>query len=584
IYREMVASKNDAYRPRLAYSLYYLAIIREDLQKTSEAESEYLESQSIYAALAAEDPKSFLLNHANLSYLVGEFYLHNGKPAEAEAAYQLAVSEYRILKAEDDSGFEYYQAESFSALGGIYTEQKRFPEAKTAYSQALIAYSEAETQAPGQYQSHMAATLFNLGSNSSSQGQIQGAISAYSESAAMYRKLSSQQPDVYLDDLADALYNLGFNYSAAGKKQEAEQFYREAYDIFRPLAAQNPVFQAKLANNAFNLGLIYLDADKPEAAEETFLTALDIYRQLAVIKPEVYQAEAASALAQLGLVYSAEKKPEAAEKAMLEAFRIYGDLAKDGSALYRAKTAQTASDIGIFYYRQRKTNAAMESFLIELDLWRGLVREYPAGGYEGRLALALNNLGVQYELQKNFPVALNFYEESIKLREKALLQGKTDEQEEWERVYINILQVRDTALAEDDMPIAVAATRIAAESSDHLKDRSPEMKQDATINYNNLAWLALFTGEYDLAERSARRCLEIDPDFYHANARLGYALLLQGKEKPARKAFGELKGRTDMKGRPYRDVLLAQFDVIESNATSSPPGGWDDIRKWVGKW
>ncbi len=584
IYRELVAKDPEAFKPRLAYTLYNLAVIEEALLNAREAESAYLESQAIYGELAIQNPEGFLSNHANLSYLLGELYLHIEKPVEAEAAYKTALAGYNTMKARGDEGFEYFMAESLFGLGEIEYNRQHIIGATNYYRGALDAYRAANQREPGRYSIHVAATLYNLGSVYNSAGKAQDAVSAYAEAVEIYRQLAAQNPAVHQIDLADALYNLGFSYSQIEKPEEAERAYAESFSLLQQEEAQHPgAYKVKLANNSFNLGLNFIKNGKLPEAEQAFQTALENYRQLVPEDPDFYKGEVASAYARLAEVYEASKQPEAAEKAALDAFNIYRELAKDGTEEHRLKAAMKASDLGVIYYNHRKIKSARESFLIELDLWRGLVKDHPGSEYEDRLALASNNLGVQYEAQKNYTLALNFYEESVKMREAALLQKKTDDQLEWQRVYINILQVRDSALEEENFPVAAQATLIAAQTTDHLQNLDQDMKSDAITNYNNHAWLALFSGEYVLAEQSARRCLEIDPGFYHVNARIGYALLLQGKEKQAKKAFSALKGKSDKKGRPYKEVLLKQFEVIESE-NLTPPGGWDDIRKWVAKW
>lgn len=582
VYRQLLQTYPKDYQARLAYTLYYLALSQHALQKLQEAERAYQESRNLYAALAGEDP-AFLANHASLSYHLGIFYEQNQQAAEALAAYQMAVEEYRVVAAQGNGDVLYYLAESLSSMGEIYYKQRRFLEAEKAYREAFDAYRAAPVIDPDQRRLDLAVTLFNLGNARNDLQKYAEALTAYTESIALFRQLATDYPDQFNADCADALFNLGNVYLALDSLQQAGNAYTSALELYRQYEEVHPgTVKVKIANVSYNLGVILKSAERFADAEKAYLEALTIYRQFAVQNPEAFDPEVASALYQLHEVYLAEKKNDDAEKALQEAYAIYNNQAQKGSESARVNAANCAAGLGVFYHGEGRRKEAEEAFLAELSLWRSLANSNPEA-YNSRLALSLNNLAVQYELNKKYPLALNFYEESINLRNTALLAGKSDELPEWQRIHTNLIQVRDSSLFYEDYLTAVEATRIAAESCDKLKAIDPSIRKNVVVHYYNLAWVALFARRYELAEDAANRALEADPEQYHTYARLGHALCLQGKKKAAQKAYGHLKGRTDKKGKPYKQALLVQFELLETEGIV-PPGGWKGMREWVEKW
>ncbi len=581
IYRQLSQTYPKDYQARQAYTLYYLALSQHALQRP-EAERAYQESRSLYAVLAGEDP-AFLSNHASLSYHLGNFYQQNQQPAEAMAAYLTAVEEYRVVAAQGNQDVLFYLAESLSSMGEMYYKQQRFQEAEKAYREALDAYRAAPVTDPDQRRLDLAVTLFNLGNARNDLQKYPQALTAYTESIALFRQLATDYPDQFNADCADALFNLGNVYLALDSLQQADNAFTSALDLYRRYEGAHPgTVKVKIANVSYNLGVVGESTNRPADAEKAYLEALAIYRQFAVQNPATFDPEVASALYQLHEVYLAENKNDDAEKALQEAYAIYNDQAQKGSESARVNAANCAAGLGIFYHGQGRRKEAEEAFLTELSLWRSLAKSNPEA-YNSRLALSLNNLAVQYELDKKYALALNFYEESINLRNAAVLAGKTDEFQEWRRTHTNLIQVRDSALLYDDYLTATEATRIAAESCDKLKEIDPSIRSNVVVHYYNLAWVALFARRYELAEAAANRALEADPEQYHTYARLGHALCLQGKKKAAQKAYGHLKGQTDKKGKPYKQALLTQFEVLETEGIV-PPGGWKGMREWVEKW
>ena len=99
--------------------------------------------------------------------------------------------------------------------------------------------------------------------------------------------------------------------------------------------------------------------------------------------------------------------------------------------------------------------------------------------------------------------------------------------------------------------------------------------------YGSLSWWALFARDYPLAERAARRCLELDPAQAWVQVNIGHAQLLRGDLKKAQAAYLPLKGQKDNYGTAYKRILEDNFQELEAKGITHP--GMAEIRKWLAR-
>jgi tetratricopeptide (TPR) repeat protein len=100
---------------------------------------------------------------------------------------------------------------------------------------------------------------------------------------------------------------------------------------------------------------------------------------------------------------------------------------------------------------------------------------------------------------------------------------------------------------------------------------TPENREKAAIALGQLAWYQVLTGKGADAARNARQALELDPSLTVVRVNLAHALLVDGREGEAEALYLKDRDAVAEDGRPFRDIILEDFDAMEkagiSNAT-----------------
>ena len=93
---------------------------------------------------------------------------------------------------------------------------------------------------------------------------------------------------------------------------------------------------------------------------------------------------------------------------------------------------------------------------------------------------------------------------------------------------------------------------------------TPENKEKAADALNRLAWLQMLSNNAAAAEASARQALALLPDSAFIQVNLAHALLVNGKRDEARDIYMQVHSQDAGDGRTMRDVILQDFDVMQS--------------------
>jgi tetratricopeptide (TPR) repeat protein len=383
-------------------------------------------------------------------------------------------------------------------------------------------------------------------------------------------------------NVAMTLTNLGSYYSTNQKMVQASGAFNEALKIYRQLASTNPdAFLPKVAMTLDNLGSYYVTNQKMVQAEGAYTEALKIYRQLASTNPDAFLPDVAQTLNNLGAYYSTNQKMPEAEGAYTEALKLRRQLASTNPDAFLSDVAMTLNNLGVYYSTNHKMAQAEGVLTDALQIYRQLTVKN-SDIFLLNVAMTLNNLGVFYKTLKNYDKALSFYGEAFGYREQAILRGGRNQFNEWVRVWFNISEVKDSAIAKKEYANVMKAGQLLAESCDKLRDWDDEIKKSAISEYVSLSWWALFVKDFILAEKAARRCLELDKTQEYVLTSLGHSQLLRGQYQAARATYEKLKGKKDGAGKDYKDLLLQDFQDLEAAGISHKDIARvrEEIEKW----
>lgn len=579
IYQQLASQNPDAFLPNVAAVLNNLGEFYRVNNEMLEAEKALSEALKIFRQLADKSPGTFLLEMATTLNSLGIFYYCNHKMLEAEKAYSESLSICRQLSGQNPDAFLYYVAMPLANLGNYYRDNQKMSEAEKAYLEVLDIYRQLADKNPDAFLHYVAATLNNLGLYYSDNQRMPEAEKAYIEALGIYRQLADRNPDVFLTEVAMALNCLGNYYSDNQRMPEAEKAYIEALNIFWKLANKNPnTFLHYVATTLNNIGMFYSTNLKMLEAEKVYTEAWNIYRQLADKNPDAFLPDVAITLNNLGILFSNNERMPDAEKAFTEALGIYRKFADQSPDAFLPDVAMTLNNFGEYYRRNNKMPEAEKASLEALGIYRKFADKNP-DAFLPKVAATLNNLGLYHAKLKHNKQALKCYEEALKIWQEGQINRQGDAILGWMEVSGNILEVGDSARVAKDYEVLVWTYKLMAGSCDSLYKADLMASQFAMEQYGNLSWWALFSREYLLAERAARRCLELDPEQSWVYINMGHAHLLRSDVKKAKEAYLHLKGKKNDGGKDYKLVLEEDFQALEAEGITHK--GMTEIRKWL---
>ena len=412
--------------------------------------------------------------------------------------------------------------------------------------------------------------LWTLALYLQNQNEILKAIQYYE------RALSLSKTD---DLIGTFCNNLGAAYSAVNKMPEAEKYYLQSLDIYAQLSKSNPQqFEPALARTAMNLGIYYVKDNKIPEAEKYFLQSLYIYTRLSKSNPQLFEPNLATTAMNLGTYYWTINNMPEAEKYSLQSLDIYARLSKSNPQQFEPDLARTAMNLGIYYQTVNKMPEAEKYYLQSLDIRARLSKSNPTP-FEPDLARTLNNFGAFYEATKDLDKAYNLYSRALALRQKALMNNQMYILKEYNRVFRNMGDVRDSFNVQKNYLKVVEIQTERAKSTDILRGVLENGQAMALQAYGSLSWYQLFAKQYLAAEQSAQHGLALDASQTWISTNLAHALLFQNKDVAAKKVYDALKIQKNTEGVSYRDVLKEDFDALEKAGLDKTQ--LDKARQWI---
>ena len=195
------------------------------------------------------------------------------------------------------------------------------------------------------------------------------------------------------------------------------------------------------------------------------------------------------------------------------------------------------------------------------------------------MALILNNYGWFSVDVKQYDKAQKLYNRALTLRQKALLSSFAHYESEYNRVFSNFGQLRDTFASQNNYTKAVEIQTKCVQSIEILRGVLENGDTRAAQEYGSLSWFALFEIEFTVAKNAARRGLELDATQTWIKANLAHALLFQNNNAEAKIVYDALKIQKSTQGNSFRNALNADFDALEQAGLDKKQ--LDKARKWV---
>ncbi|MCK6690507.1 MAG: tetratricopeptide repeat protein [Thermoanaerobaculia bacterium] len=515
---------------------------------------------------------------AVLNNLGNLFRRNNQKIAETEKTITEALSIFRELAVENPDAFLPAVALALINLSVFYNDNQDIDKSFDVLKDALDIYEQLNKNHPNRYWPEVALITVHVGDILHEIQDVKGAEESYAEALSIYRLLSKDSPNSFLPYVANTLARLGYSYFINQKSSEAEAAYIEALDIQRQLAEKNPdAYLPELATILGDLGMFYNATQKMTEAEMSFNEALRIHRQLAVKDPDAFMPNAATILNYLGAFHYSNQNKLEAENSFNEAQSIYRKLAVKNPNAFLPDMAEIFYNLGLLYLNNQQLEEAEKAFDEALEIYERFIGKNALKFASPRNA-TLKNLGYLNKVLKRYSQSLDHYEDVFYSLEYDLLSGEKQVLKEWVEVLNNIYTIQDSTKYIGDYTNFVRATQLVAESCDSLQKIDEWIKDRSITEYGALSRWALFARDYPLAERAARRCLELDPERIWVQANIGHSYLLRGDTKKAKAAYLTLKGKTNG-SKNYKTTIEEDFQALEAENITHP--GIAEIRKWL---
>jgi tetratricopeptide (TPR) repeat protein len=344
LYRDLVATRTDAYFPRLSIALNYLAECQGALGEHEEALVSAQESVQIRRDLIAARPdrcqNDLVVPLNNLS----RHQIKAGRLEQALANSEEAVKIGRDFAAGSDEALSRL-ANSLVNLSTCQSSLGQHEQAIVSVQEALEIYRGFAATRPDSYLPALAVTLSNLAAHQRGFGALKNCIENAQEAVKIQRHLVMGHPDSFLSNLATFLTSLGSCHSSLGQHEQAVASVQEAVDIYRGFAATRPAaYLPDLAHSLNNLSILQAKLGQDELAFESIRESVTIYRDLVVTHPAI-RPDVARAISTLSLRQRDQGQHEHALECIHTAVRLFRDLAKTQPDAFRPDLASSLNNL-----------------------------------------------------------------------------------------------------------------------------------------------------------------------------------------------------------------------------------------------
>ncbi len=442
--------------------------------------------------------------------------------------YENALDSYKEAnKLQPDDAMIHHQ------LGNIYSKRGK-------RSNAIIHHQKAIALSP-----NLAAAHYQLGLLYSQENRLDEAISSYE---------TAYEND---PELIEALYNLAQTQVRNGNRQEARnkmQLYERRKVVVKPIQelrgtlqrTREPVQRAKILAN---IGRLYLKS-------EDYEKAIWEYEKALALNPQVVEAYNG-----VGIAYTMRNRFSEAIDAQQYALKLQPDFAEAHAGLGLVYLAQKKDELALKHYKQtlmliqKRNETRKNKFEEEVNLKIGFIllkhKRYSEAVpvYQAVIELnqdnaeAYHNLGVCYAHQQKTDKALSALQKAIEIAAIPQNSNKSDTTNSSQPSFLpdtyyligelhglqQSYAKAESAYLSSGLPKAYnALAQLTAKQASTIENPiGRDKKMDMATSYaekailldpntashhNTLALIAFRLGEYNIAERSIRKAISLEPN------------------------------------------------------------------------
>ena len=301
--------QTEAGKPGLKYeqgwAIMRLGVIKFETGDSQAAEALYRKAQTIFPALAQEQPSDppSCVALANAHNRLGTLLYSLGQKREAEDELSTALDILEALCAANPEqlGFRGDLAEAHNSLANVYAGAGRMTHAENAYKRALTIYEELAQREPesANYRMREARLRTNLGLSYIT-AAFGGSMEATQHWAKAEQSLQRAQKDLellarefpaepdYQSWLADAHDDLGTVYLNTKRLAKAEKEYQKAVVVQEKLWRKHPDLldpAVRLGSTYSNLGNVYRESNNFNQALRSYAKAFDTLERVLDVEP-----------------------------------------------------------------------------------------------------------------------------------------------------------------------------------------------------------------------------------------------------------------------------------------------------------
>ncbi len=529
----------------LSSALINLGLIYIDQGKFNLALNSYHEALSIYDTLDVLNPKRYLEEISILKSNMGLLYLKNQNYSKSFQYSSEALEIARDLSKKNPAAFTDLAFAPLNNLAAVCMDMDRLEEAEKYGEEYLNLCLALEEQRPN-------SNIRDLASAYSLQGEIKNAGNHYNEAIKNFSKsletiniLFNIYPDAYFPDHASLLNLLGNTYIELEKFDSALVFFNKLLESRQKLPSPIPNNLKTFFINCYhNIGSLYIKIPNYPLALENFKKATPICRQLIVDEPESvdYYASLSNNLVNIGYSFRLLKKHQEAVPFYQEAVEVRKKIAVHNPDYWYQQLAASYYDWAMVYHDELKyrTDESLQKSAIQtLDTALAYYDKSPDNA----------------KISKSRAEAAG-YLEKLKIPDYLVMlkiSGKTEPIED------QMLEMPDQ---KDQLKPQREVVSIWAKGWDKNPDNIFITERLAEA-YGNLAWTQIFNHQFEEAEKSARKGLQLDPNQIWINTNVALSLLLQGKLDAAKSIYSALLVEKYTDGRYFKDIFLDDLDAVE---------------------
>lgn len=392
-----------------------------DLREFQAWEQAMLEAQSIHQRLAKNNPEAYSEGLANILINIGLLYRTKGLYEKARIAVQNALNLLTKLSVARSDDFQFNVAMANMNLGNLSREEGKLKEALAYFLKASDIMTKLANMNPAAYEPDLANALYNSAIGYQTNIEYKLADSTWSLVLSLIKKLATYNPVVFGTRRALYLRAAGDFYHIKQEFKQAEIYYKESLTLYKEQNMKDGgIYDNELAAAQNSLGLLYQKLDNHQAADSLLLEADALYKRLGKIDSTKYnEAKSDIAFNQAIMNAAAGNYKEAIAK-YLRVLETWQRLSVTNSKVYKYKIGVLYLNLSIMYRLNDDYNLAEGPANLAIGIFSELKDTYPAE-YAG----ALESVGDILLFNKNYSVALDTFQQAMKIWNRLSLANKS---------------------------------------------------------------------------------------------------------------------------------------------------------------